>query len=113
MEFLKERYDRLELLEEQDLTTTSRYYFVLVNDNDKALEHISEELKIHCYNMTPRLNVKTITNKLEIYQFLVNLYMSTASIEQLMWSDLVELITPFLFKKIWDILKQMKKKYKL
>lgn len=113
VEFLKERYDRLELLEEQDLTTTSRYYFVLVNDNDKALEHISEELKIHCYNMTPRLNVKTITNKLEIYQFLVNLYMSTASIEQLMWSDLVELITPFLFKKIWDILKQMKKKYKL
>ena len=32
VEFLKERYDRLELLEEQDLTTTSRYYFVLVND---------------------------------------------------------------------------------
>lgn len=61
VKFLKERYDRLELLEEQNLTTTSRYYFVLVSDNDKALEHISEEMKMHCYNMTPRLNVKTIT----------------------------------------------------
>lgn len=67
--FLKERYDRLEILEEQNLTTTSRYYFVIVSDNDKALERISEEVKIHCYNMTPRLNIQTITNKLEIYSF--------------------------------------------
>lgn len=94
IKFLQERYYRLELLEEQNLTTTSRYYFVLVSDNDKALEHIAEEVKIHCYNMTPRLNIKSVINKLEIYQFLVNLYLSTASIEQLMWSDLVELISP-------------------
>ena len=99
VKFLKERYDRLELLEEQNLTTTSRYYFVLVSENDKALEHISEEVKMHCYNMTPRLNVQTITNKLEVYQFLVNLYLSTASIEQLMWSDLIELISPFFFQE--------------
>ena len=97
--FLKERYDRLELLEEQNLTTTSRYYFVLVSDNDKALEHISEEVSIHCYNMTPKLNVKEITNKLEIYQFLINLYVSTANIEQLMWSDLIELISPFFIQE--------------
>ena len=93
--FLKERYDRLEILEEQNLTTTSRYYFVLISDNDKALEHTSEELEMHCYNMTPILHIQMITNKLEIYQFLINLYLSNANIEQLMWSDLVELITPF------------------
>ena len=49
--------------------------------------------------MTPRLNIKMITNKLEIYQFLVNLYLSTASIDQLMWSNLVELITPFFIQE--------------
>ena len=85
--FLKERYDRLEILEEQNLTTTSRYYFVLISDNDKALEHTSEELEMHCYNMTPRLHIQMITNKLEIYQFLINLYLSNANIEQLMWRD--------------------------
>ena len=95
VKFLKERYDRLELLEEQNLTTTSRYYFVIVSENDKAIEHTKEEIKMQCYNMTPRLNIKEITNKLEVYQFLVNLYLSTASIEQLMWSDLIELISPF------------------
>ena len=75
--FLKERYDRLEILEEQNLTTTSRYYFVLISENDKALEHTSEELEMHCYNMTPRLHIQMITNKLEIYQFLINLYLKT------------------------------------
>lgn len=99
VEFLKERYYKLEELEHENLTTTSRYYFVIVNDNEKALEHIVEEVEMQCYNMTPRLNIKMITNKLEIYQFLVNLYLSTASIDQLMWSDLVELITPFFIQE--------------
>ena len=95
VEFLNERLERLEILEQKNLTTTSRYYFVLTSDNDKALEHISEEVEMQCYNMTPKLNIKKITNKLEIYQFLINLYLSNASIEQIMWSDLTELIAPF------------------
>ena len=95
LEFLKERCERLESLEEKNLTTTSRYYFVLVSDNDKALEHMANEIKMQCYNMTPRLMIEPITNKLEIYQFLVNLYVSSANIEQLLWSDLIELIAPF------------------
>ena len=99
VEFLKERYYKLEELEHENLTTTIRYYFVIVNDNEKALEHIVEEVEMQCYNMTPRLNIKMITNKLEIYQFLVNLYLSTASIDQLMWSNLVELITPFFIQE--------------
>lgn len=99
VEFLKERYYKLEELEHENLTTTSRYYFVIVNDNEKALEHIVEEVEMQCYNMTPRLNIKMITNKLEIYQFLVNLCLSTASIDQLMWSNLVELITPFFIQE--------------
>lgn len=93
--FLKERYERLEILEELNLTTTSRYYFVLINENDKALEHIAEEVEMQCYNMTPRLNIQRIINKLEVYQFLINLYLSNANIEQLLWSDLTELISPF------------------
>lgn len=99
VEFLQERYYKFEQLEKDNLTTTSRYYFVIISDNDKALDHIVEEVKMHCYNMTPRLNIKMISNKLEVYQFLINLYLSNASIEQLIWSDLVELITPFFIQE--------------
>ena len=105
VKFLKESYDRLNLLEESNLTTTSRYYFVLVNENDKALEHMTEEFKIQCCNMTPKLNIKLMTNKLEIYQFLKNLYISNVSLEQLMWSDLTELISPFYIQENIDSLK--------
>lgn len=104
-EFLKERYDRLELLEQQNLTVTSRYYFVIISDNEKALEHISEELTIQCYNMTPRLNIQRLVNKLEIYQFLINLYLSTSTIEQLLWSDLIELISPFFINENMNYIK--------
>ncbi|MDO5568580.1 MAG: DUF87 domain-containing protein [bacterium] len=103
--FLEERIIKFDLLEERKLTTTSRYYFVITSNNDKALIHIAEEVEIQCYNMTPRLNIKRILNKLEIYQFLVNLYLSSASIEQLMWSDLVELVSPFFVSENMNCLK--------
>lgn len=105
VKFLKESYDRLNLLEKSNLTTTSRYYFVLVNENDKVLEHMTEEFKMQCCNMTPKLNIKLMTNKLEIYQFLKNLYISNVSLEQLMWSDLTELISPFYIQENIDSLK--------
>ena len=92
--FLEERYSRFEKLESENLTTTSRYYFVIVSDNEKMLEHQLEEINMQCYNMTPRLNVQPIINKLEIYQFLVNLYISNANLDQLMYCDLTELIAP-------------------
>jgi len=46
MNFLEERYSRLERLEKENLTTTSRYYFVIICDNDKILEHMTEEIEI-------------------------------------------------------------------
>lgn len=95
IEFLKEMVKILENLERDNLTTTSRYYFAISSINDKALEHMADEIEMQCYNMTPRLEIKRIVNKLEIYQFLVNLYLSNTNIEQLMWCDLLELVAPF------------------
>lgn len=94
-EFLKDRLERFEILEKRKLTTTSRYYFVLINENKKILDKVSEEFSIQCSNTSPKLNIKLITNKLEIYQFLVNFYFSSASLEQLMWCDLMELLSPY------------------
>lgn len=103
--FLKERLEQFEVLEKKNLTTTSRYYFVIISNNDKLLEHVSEDVEIQCSNMTPRLNIQKITNKLELYQFLVNLYLTDASLDQIMWSNLVELIAPFFINENMNFLK--------
>ncbi len=103
--FLKERYERLEILEKENLTTTSRYYFALICDSEKLLDYMSEEVEMQCYNLTPQLNIKRIINKIEIYQFLANLYLTNASIEQIMWCDLVELVSPFFISENMSYLK--------
>ncbi|MDO4962785.1 MAG: DUF87 domain-containing protein [bacterium] len=97
--FLTEKYEKILELESDKLSTTSMYYFVLVSNNDKLILHQAEDIKIHCYNMTPKLNIKEINNKLEVYQFLINLYMSSADLEQLLWCDLIELIAPFYIRE--------------
>lgn len=94
IDFLEERYSRLENIEKERLTTTSRYFFVLIADNEQLLDNMSENLERQCVSITPKLNVRKIINKLEIYQFLTNLYLTDANLEQLMWSDLIELISP-------------------
>lgn len=98
-EFLQESVDRLEKLENEELTVTSTYYFAILADNEKILSHLCEEVKIQCSSMTPKLNIQQLTNKLEIYQFLTNLYLSNTNVEQLMWSDLTELIVPFFIRE--------------
>ena len=105
IKFLKEQYSKLENLENENLTTTSRYYFVIISDNEKILEHQMEEIEMYCYNMNPRLNVKPIENKFELYQFLINLYISNANLEQLLWYDLTELITPLFIAENSNFLK--------
>lgn len=99
LEFLNERYQKIVQLEKDNLSTTSMYFFVLVSNNEKILDSQVEDMKIQCFNMTPRLCIKEIKHKLEIYQFLINLYLSSASLEQLLWCDLTELIAPFYIKE--------------
>ncbi len=113
LDFLSERYSRFEKLESENLTTTSRYYFVIVSDNEKLLEHQLEEIEMQCYNMTPRLVVQSIENKLEIYQFLINLYISNASLEQLLWCDITELLTPFYINENTNYIKMDDKEVQL
>ncbi len=111
--FLEERYSRFEKLENDNLTTTSRYYFVIISNNEKILEHQLEEIEMQCYNMTPRLIIQPIENKLEVYQFLINLYISNANLEQLLWCDLSELITPFFINENANYIKIDEKEVQL
>ncbi|MCI9434910.1 MAG: DUF87 domain-containing protein [Bacilli bacterium] len=97
--FLKERYSRYINLEYEKLTTTSRYYFCIISKSEKLLQHQVEEVEMQCYNLIPRLNIKQINNKLEIYQFLINFYFSESNLEQIIYYDLPDLITPYYIRE--------------
>ena len=75
IKFLTERKEKFETLEAQNLTTTSRYYFVLVCDNEKILENMVEQLEMHCTTITPRININMITNNNK-YEEIINLFES-------------------------------------
>ena len=104
-EFLEERMYRLEQLEQENLAISSRYYFVVIADDEIALEKVSNDIETICSNLNPRLDIENIQNKLEIYQFLINLYGTNVSLEQLMWSNLTELITPYFINENINYLK--------
>ncbi|MDO5568757.1 MAG: DUF87 domain-containing protein [bacterium] len=94
LEFLQERYSLLETLENDEFTVTSGYYFVIVAKNEKVLEHQINEVKNCCSSIVPKLVIDDIVNRLEIYKFLVNLYFSDSTLDQLLWTDLTELLAP-------------------
>jgi len=92
--FLEERYELLETLENDDFTSTNSYFLVIIAKDEQILNKQVNEVSRICFSVIPRLNIELIDNKYEIYKFLINLYFSSASLEQLLWSDLTELITP-------------------
>ena len=94
LQFLEERYELLETLENDEYTSTNSYFLVIIAKDEQILNKQINEVNRICFSVTPRLNIDLIDNKYEIYKFLINLYFSNASLEQLLWCDLTELISP-------------------
>lgn len=92
--FLNERYELLENFENDEYCMTNNYYFVIIaNDEEQLKKQLSEVIQVS-QNINPRLYLSVLNNKYEIYYFLMNLYYGKANIDNLLWSNFTELITP-------------------
>ena len=69
--------------------------------NKKQLDEIEEIIS----NITPRINMEVIDNRLEIYKFLTNLYMNPKALDDLIWSDLPSLVSPLSLQEKTNMLK--------
>lgn len=94
LKFLSERYELLNALEDDEYASINSYFLVIVARDEQILNKQINEMNRICFSLSQRLNIELIDNKYEVYRFLINLYFSKASLEQLLWCDLVELITP-------------------
>ena len=91
---LEESKNLIEHLEENNFTVSSRYYWVIIAKTVEELEKILDEVEDELNNITPKIKYELIQNKLEIYKFLSNLYLTSNSLDQLVWSDIPDLVSP-------------------
>lgn len=105
IKLLQQNYDLINQLEEENYTLSSGYYFVLIAKDVDILNKQLDEVEIISNSLNPRMYLDLITNKLEIYSFLANLYYSDINLDQLMWLDLPELVSPLFLQEKGNLLK--------
>ena len=91
---LEESRNLIEELESNNFTVSSMYYFVVIAKDVATLEKQLNEVEEIMANIIPKMDIEIIINKLEIYKILSNLYLTSNTLDQLMWSDLPELLSP-------------------
>ena len=110
---LEESRKLIDELEEKNFTVSSKYYWVLIAKDTAVLNKQLDEIEEITLNIVPRLYIESITNKLEIYKFLSNLYLTTNSLDELVWSDLTGLVSPMNISEKIDRLKYDDKEFQI
>ncbi|MFA6777421.1 MAG: hypothetical protein WCR80_03145 [Bacilli bacterium] len=105
LKLLEQNYELINKLEEENYTISSGYYFVLIARDIDLLNKQLDELEAVINNIIPKIYLDLITNKLELYSILSNLYYSDVNLDQLMWLDLPELISPLYLQEKSNMLK--------
>ena len=91
---LEDSRNLIDDLEEKNFTVSSIYYWVIIAKDMVLLNKQLDEIDELTLNIVPRIYIESITNKLEIYKFLSNLYLTSNSLDELVWSDLPSLVSP-------------------
>lgn len=110
---LEDTKNLIEDLEEKNFTISSQYFWVIIAKDTDLLNKQIDEIDEVTFNLVPRLYIESITNKLEIYKFLSNLYLTSNSLDELLWSDLPSLISPINVSEKTDRIKFDYKEFSL
>ena len=76
------------------MTSASSYYLAIISKNKEALEKNKEEFELNCSNISPKLEIEQITNKKNLVKIFCNMYFSNNNLDQIMYYDFIDLITP-------------------
>ena len=64
----------IEMIENENMTSASSYYFVIICKNKEALEKAKEDFERTCDTIIPKLDIELIDNKKWLIKVLANLY---------------------------------------
>lgn len=91
---LKNNKAFIDVIEQENITSASSYYFALIAKNKEMLEKQKEEFERLCYSTIPKLQIDQITNKKQLLKLFANMYFSDINLDQLFYYDLVDLTIP-------------------
>ena len=94
VELLVDNRNFIDVIEEDNVTTASSYYFCLISKNKESLEKSKEDFERLCLSVIPKLEVEQVDNKKTLIKVLCNMYYSDVSLDQLMYYDFYDLIVP-------------------
>ena len=94
VELLVDNRNFIDVIEEDNVTTASSYYFCLISKNKESLEKSKEDFERLCLSVIPKLEVEQVDNKKTLTKVLCNMYYSDVNLDQLMYYDFYDLIVP-------------------
>ena len=84
----------IEAIESENMTSASSYYLAIISKNKEALEKNKEEFELACSGVIPKLELEQITNKKNLIKIFCNMYFSNNNLDQIIYYDFIDLITP-------------------
>lgn len=84
----------IETIEQENLTSASSYYFAIISKNKEALIKNCEEFELSCSSIIPKLEIEQIKNKKILYKLFSNMYFSNSNLDQIIYYDFIDLVTP-------------------
>lgn len=113
LKLLNESRELLDHLEENNFTSTSNYYLVLIEENLDKLDKQVKEMEVIFYNIIPKINYYIKNNRLEIYNIICEIFDCKNRLDDLMWSKIINLIAPLRLKEKQSLLKFDDKDYQM
>lgn len=91
---LLNNHNFIETIEEENMTSASSYYLAIISKNKESLEKNRDEFELACFSIIPKLEIEQIKNKKILYKLFSNMYFSNNSLDQIIYYDFVDLVTP-------------------
>ena len=104
-EILISNHNFIEAIENENMTSASSYYFSIISKNMEALEKNCQDFELMSSQIIPRLEIEKIENKKNIIKIFTNMYFSNCNLDQIIYYDFFDLITPLKIKEQISTLK--------